>query len=161
MQNLQPEIRILKETKLVGQHLDMCFGNNLTGKLWAGFMPRRKEITNAIGEELYSVQLYDNIDFANLDPTAEFTKWAAVEVPDFTHVPDGMDTLTIPSGQYAVFHYKGLAGDPAIFQYIFGVWLPQSAYQLDKRPHFEVLGEKYRNNDPNSEEEIWVPITNK
>lgn len=37
-------------------------------------------------------------------------------------------------------------------------WLPASDYNLDNRPHFEVLGEKYKNNDPTSEEEIWIPI---
>lgn len=26
------------------------------------------------------------------------------------------------------------------------------------QPHFEVLGEKYKDNDPTSEEEIWIPI---
>jgi AraC family transcriptional regulator len=36
--------------------------------------------------------------------------------------------------------------------------LPNSAYELDDREHFELLGEKYKNNDPNSEEEIWIPI---
>jgi AraC family transcriptional regulator len=29
---------------------------------------------------------------------------------------------------------------------------------LDQRPHVEVMGEKYKNNDPDSEEEIWIPI---
>ena len=27
--------------------------------------------------------------------------------------------------------------------------------------HFEVLGKNYKNNDPNSEEEIWIPIMDK
>lgn len=48
--------------------------------------------------------------------------------------------------------------DTAVFRNIFGVWLPASGYTLDRRPHFEVLGEKYKNADPNSEEEIWIPI---
>lgn len=39
--------------------------------------------------------------------------------------------------------------------YIFATWLPSSAYVLDNRPHFEVLGAKYKSNDPGSEEEIW------
>jgi AraC family transcriptional regulator len=42
--------------------------------------------------------------------------------------------------------------------YIFNTWLPQSNYQLAPRPHFEILGEKYKNNHPDSEEEIWIPI---
>ncbi|WP_339791455.1 GyrI-like domain-containing protein [uncultured Imperialibacter sp.] len=45
-----------------------------------------------------------------------------------------------------------------MFEYIFGTWLPASAYDLDDRPHFEVLGDNYKNNDPTSEEEIWIPI---
>ena len=31
-------------------------------------------------------------------------------------------------------------------------------YTLDDRPHFEILGEKYKNQDPDSEEELWIPI---
>ena len=69
-----------------------------------------------------------------------------------------METFTLPVGLYGVFDHKGLSNDNSIFQYIFGTWLPNSTYQLDNRPHFEILGEKYRNNDPASEEEIWVPI---
>jgi predicted transcriptional regulator YdeE len=33
--------------------------------------------------------------------------------------------------------------------------------KIDNRPHFEVLGDKYKNNDPSSEEEIWIPIRKK
>ena len=84
-----------------------------------------------------------------------------MEVGDFHLLPDGMDTLIIPDGQYAVFDYKGLSTNPAIFQYIFSKWLPQSGYLLNDRPHFEVLGHRYKNNDPNSEEEIWIPVVKK
>ena len=60
---------------------------------------------------------------------------------------------------YAVFVHKGAAGSgPEIFRYIFGKWLPESGYLPDKRPHFEILGEKYKNEDPDSEEEIWIPV---
>ncbi len=73
-------------------------------------------------------------------------------------VPNEMETFLLEGGLYAVFEYKGSSNDPSIFQYIFGTWLPGSNYLLDNRPHFEVLGDKYKNNDPNSEEEIWIPI---
>jgi AraC family transcriptional regulator len=70
-----------------------------------------------------------------------------------------METFTLTSGLYAVFQYKGTANEAAgTFQYILGTWLPNSEYTLDSRPHFEILGEKYKNNDPDSEEEIWIPI---
>ena len=40
----------------------------------------------------------------------------------------------------------------------FETWLPAYGFVLANRPHFEVLGAKYKNNDPASEEEIWIPI---
>ena len=47
------------------------------------------------------------------------------------------------------------------YQYIFETWLTSSEYALDHRPYFEILGEKYKNDDPSSEEEIWIAITPK
>ena len=35
---------------------------------------------------------------------------------------------------------------------------PKSKYELDKRPHFALMGEEYKNEDPDSEEELWFPI---
>lgn len=136
--------------------LVMSFANNKTGQLWQRFMPTRKEIKNNINADLISMQLYGPaFDFG---PNIEFEKWAAVEVSDLTNVPDQMETFLLPQGLYAVFNYKGSSMDKRIFQYIFGEWLPHSAYQLDNRPHFEVLGEKYKNASPDSEEEIWIPV---
>ncbi len=94
--------------------------------------------------------------------TAEFEKWAAIEVADHNSIPEGMDSFSLESGLYAVFIHKGAASKgPETFQYIFGNWLPGSSYELDKRPHFEILGEKYKNDDPESEEEIWIPVKKK
>jgi AraC family transcriptional regulator len=70
-----------------------------------------------------------------------------------------MEAFTLTGGLYAVFLYKGVSAAAAeAFQYILGNWLPNSEYTLDIRPHFEILGEKYKNNDPDSEEEIWIPV---
>ena len=71
------------------------------------------------------------------------------------------DHFVLEGGLYAVFDYKGSSADPSIFQYIYTDCLPKSEYLLDDRPHFEILGEKYKNNDPESEEEIWIPIKTK
>jgi AraC family transcriptional regulator len=69
-----------------------------------------------------------------------------------------MESFTLKAGKYAVFNYKGLNTDTTIFEYIYGDWLQNSEFSLDDRPHFQVLGAKYKNNDPTSEEEIWIPI---
>jgi len=156
---MQPIIKILAEKKLIGKRLSMSLANNRTSELWKSFMPRKKEIKNNLTNELFSMRVYDNsYNFKNFDLNVSFEKWAAVEVPDFNTIPEEMDSFILKSGLYAVFNYKGLSTDTKIFEYIFGTWLPASEYALDNRPHFEILGEKYKNNDPNSEEEIWIPI---
>jgi AraC family transcriptional regulator len=156
---MEPKIETLIEKKFVGKRLKMTFAHNRTNELWQSFMPRRREIRNKVNDELISMQVNDrSINFAEFNVNAEFEKWAAIEVSSFDAIPDEMETFVLPGGLYAVFHYKGLSTDTKIFQYIFGSWLPASNYMVDNRPHFEILGEKYRNNDPNSEEEIWIPI---
>ncbi|MCE9539636.1 MAG: GyrI-like domain-containing protein [Bacteroidetes bacterium] len=154
---MQPRIVTLTQKIFVGKKLIMTFFNNQTFKLWQSFMPRRKEIKNNLTAELFSLQVYDG-PLRPEDLNQKFEKWAIVEVSDFDNVPNEMETFTLHDGLYAVFNYKGLNTDDKIFIYIFDTWLPNSNYLLDDRPHFEILGDKYKNGDPNSEEEIWVPI---
>lgn len=160
---MNPRIENLSEKKLVGMHLRMSLVNNKTFELWRSFMVRRKAIKNSLSTYLYSMQVYDKADyFQNFNPNTEFVKWAAAEVSDFSEIPDGMEPYILKGGLYAVFLHKGAAADfQKTFHYIFNVWLPASEYELDHREHFELLGEKYRNNDPDSEEEIWVPVRSK
>jgi len=156
-----PRFINLNERKLVGMHLTMSLADNKTGELWKSFMPRLRDITNNRNHDLISMQIYELNHFVDFKPTNEFVKWAAVEVSDFDHVPIDMGTFTLSGGLYAVFDYKGSSTDLSIFQFIFGIWLPGSQFILDDRAHFEILGEKYKNADPNSEEEIWIPIRQK
>ena len=139
----------------------MSLVNDQTGPLFRTFMPRRKEILQAKNAHTIDLKVYPPGYFQGFNPTAEFTKWVLVEVDTVADIPSGMETFELAGGQYAVFHYKGLSSDPSIFQYIFSQWIPNSKYMVDDRPHFEVLGAKYKNNDPNSEEEIWIPIKEK
>lgn len=155
---MEPDIISISEKKLTGKHRSMSFANYAIGELWRSFLPERKHIKNTVNHYLYSIAVYPGGHFVNFDPASEFERWACVEVADFDVIPDGLEKLVLPAGTYAVFHYKGSSTDPAIFDYIYNEWLPQSDYELDERPHCEVLGEKYKNNHPDSEEEIWIPV---
>ncbi len=152
-------IERINEKKLIGKRLIMSFANYKVAELWQSFMPRRNEIHNNVSSELISLVKYEPGHFENFQLTNEFERWAAVEVTNFDNIPEGLESLILQGGLYAVFLHKGDAREfDRTFQYILGTWLPNSDYVLDDRPHFEVLAEKYRNNDPNSEEEIWIPI---
>ena len=153
-----PNIIHLEEKKLIGLSRAVSLNDNETGMLWKSFMQRRSAITNANGPELYSISVYPHLYFESFDSVVQFTKWATVAVTSYDDLPTHMDTYILQSGLYAVFNYKGSSTDNSIFRYIFSTWLPQSGYDLDDRPHFEILGEKYKNNDPHSEEMICIPV---
>jgi AraC family transcriptional regulator len=156
---MAPRIVTIPPKKLVGKRLIMTFSNNRTQELWRSFMPIRNEIKSPIGIELFSIQIYPPTFFNNFDPNQEFEKWAAIEVTDNKVVTEAMEPFNLSGGLYAVFHFKGHSMEAeSTFKYILGTWLPNSKFTLDYRPHFEVLGEKYKIGDPNSEEEIWIPI---
>jgi len=158
--SIQPKIEKLPAKQLIGKKVLMSLADNKTFELWKSFMPRRKEIKNNINNDLFSLQVYKEPIRAGAFNQI-FEKWALVEVSNFENVPNEMETFELVSGLYAVFHYKGLHTDTRIYTYIFADWLPKSSYELDERPHFELLGAKYKNGDPNSEEEIWIPIRKK
>jgi len=156
---MTPRIETINEKKLVGKRMTMSYADYKIAELWSSFMPRRKEIKNNLSNDLISMVVYHPTHFEDFRPTNKFERWAAAEVSKFDDVPDEMEIFVLPAGLYAVYDYKGsIAGSSSFFQQIYTVWLPASDYVLDNRPHFEVLGDKYKNNDPSSEEDIWIPI---
>ncbi len=157
---MNPTITTFPRTKFIGKYLSFSYSDYRIVELWCSFMPRRKEIQNVIGTDLYNIQINpENFDF---QPNSPFTKWAAVSVSSFDFIPSEMETLEIQEGLYAVFNYKGdQANVAAFFNSIYTKWLPNSDYELGNHPQFEILGEKYKNNDTDSEEEIWIPIKSK
>lgn len=154
----EPVIRFIEDKQLAGRKVSTSVLKNRTAELWKGFMPVRASIKEPVGIAMYSLQIYPKDYFINFNPATEFEKWAAIETASREILPDGIEPLLLPGGDYAVFHYKGSSSDHSIFNYIYTEWLPASGYQLDDRPHFEVLGERYRNADINSEEDIWIPV---
>lgn len=156
---MTPTIITIPEKRCIGMCQDMSFADYKAHEVWQRFMPRRNEIENRLGQHFLSVQVTDANFWSNFNPNTTFQKWAVAEVTIYSSLPEGMETITIPSGLYAVFIYKGDGTDaPAFFESIFTEWLPNSDYQLGDRPHFELLGEKYQRGNPNSEEEVYIPI---
>lgn len=159
---MKARIENLTEKKLIGKHTTMSFVENKTFQLWSSFMPRRKEIKNSVDSDLYSLEVFPVGYFDHFNPENKFEKWAAIEVENFDFIPSEMEALIIPSGLYAVFIHKGPESEGhKTYNAIFTEWLPSSEYNVDYRPHFAVMSEKYKKEDPESEEEIWIPIKTK
>jgi len=146
---------------LVGKRIRMNYADNRTFELWRGFMPNRNKISGRKGEELFSVSVFTGGDsFATLTAETPFDKWAAAEVAEPFTVPEGMESYTLAGGLYAVLTYRGRASEfQKVFGYILGEWMPASGYRPDSREQFEILMPGYDPNDPDSTEEIWIPVS--
>jgi len=157
---MTPRIETLTTTTLIGKKLTTSFANDKTFELWRSFSPRKKEIKHTINDNLYSVEMYPNTSFfQNFNPIQAFEKWAAIAVSKAEEIPQGMESLTLPEGLYAVFPYKGKPSESmGTFKYIYGEWIPHSKYGLADRPHFALMGAKYKGEHPDSEEEFWIPV---
>ncbi|WP_339628132.1 GyrI-like domain-containing protein [uncultured Maribacter sp.] len=159
---MTPRIVELKSKKFVGLSEEMSLVDNKTFEVWKNFRQHSKKVPNKLSQDFISLQDYPEDYFETFSPAKNFVKWACVEVDSFKEIPSGLGSLFLEGGLYAVFNFKGDAAKAqAFFQYIYGKWIPNSNYILDHRPHFEVLGAKYKNNDSTSEEEIWIPIKTK
>lgn len=156
-----PTIHNMPSKKLIGINSQTSLSEFNPSLIWQKFMPRLKEIENKVGNDKYSIQIYDQaFSYDSFNPKMKFYYWAAIEVDDFNYIPDDMLSLEIPSGKYAAFLHKG---DMSAFQktlgFIYSKWLPSSGFKIDHRPHFEQLDERYLGaNNPESQEEIWIPI---
>lgn len=158
----EPVIKEIRKTRLIGLSKPMSIIQNQTHHLWREFGPLKHKISGIQGTELYSIEQFPKDYFQGFDTNKTFTKWAAVAVDDHAEIPEGLQTLSVEAGLYAVFIYTGSSQDGAsAYQYIYGEWIPKSSYEIDHRPHLAIMGDKYKNNDPSSEEEIWIPVRKK
>jgi len=153
---ITPEIKIIAPVTLAGINRPMSYLQNETQKLWQTFIPLSKQIQHKSNSDFYSLQIFPDNFFEAFDPTRSFEKWALVPVASTIELPEPCTSFILEGGLYAIFHHKG--NDPSIFQNIYSTWIPNSSYKIDNRPHFEILGEKYKNGHPESEEDIYIPI---
>jgi AraC family transcriptional regulator len=151
---MDPKIIQRFEKKVIGIQSTMQHNQygNIIG-LWKRFMPQKKEIQNTVNDELIAMQVYR--DFNTLENS--FDIWACAEVSSLDNIPEGMTGFTIPKGEYAVFLHKGMDAT-ATYQRIMTQWLAKSGFEIDDRPHFQVMGALYKNGSPDSEEDFYVPI---
>lgn len=159
MQRPEPQILNLPPKTLVGLRMISTLAVDQTPTLWRTFMPRHREI-QATAPERYAVRVFPEGFFERLDPERPFEIWAGIESSG--PQPEGMEALTLSGGLYAAFTYQGLPQEyPPVFQYLLQVWMPKNGLAYDYRPHVAVMGDRYVNSSPDSEEEMWIPVRNR
>lgn len=123
---------------------------SLFGKLcgWAG--PR-----NLIGNDAKFIVVYHD----NPDITAENKLRISVSlvVPASTEVSGETGKMTIEAGKYAVSRFRVSQDEfQEAWSWVYGTWLPQSGYQPEDRPCFEMYPEEAK--DGKFAVDICVPV---
>ena len=154
---IAPRIETLSPRILVGMRMEMSMADDRTSDLWRSFGPRIRTISGRVTDGTVAVRRYRTAPDV-FDPEAVFERWAGVEVSGHEAVPEGLETCRIAGGPYAVFQHRGPASDLRTFRSFFQEWLPASPFELDRRPHFELLPASYDPWSPEATEECFVPV---
>lgn len=104
------------------------------------------QIENRIGSKFIATYDFNNDDILKPHEDIEYTYYYGVEVQSAIKALDSMAVKEIEAAKYAVFTYdrtaKTLNGetiDSTIYDYINGVWLPNSGYCLSDSEDLEII----------------------
>jgi len=103
-------------------------------------------------------------DNPNITEESKLKTSICITIPKDTKVDGDLGKMSLSSGKYAIGHFeidddKAQEQHGCAWQYMYGEWLPQSGYQPDDSPVFEVYV-----NDPNTHPErkhfvdIYLPV---
>lgn len=149
---MEPKIVSRPAFKVVGLKVRGTAGGDQIKALWGNFMTRVQEIKYPVGDNVtYGVSTgFDH-------ETNEFDYIACMAVELVEEVPQGMVSLDIPQGTFAVFTTT-LPNMVEAYDYAYNTWLPNSGYERHEAPDFEEYGPDFDGQDPNSEFQFYVPL---
>ncbi len=117
--------------------------------LWHEFMPR--EIGELFGgsKPTYGV--------STTARRQQFDYWAAVEIDPNLPIPDDMETVLIPHGEYAFCKVPGYESLDEAYDYMFREWLPRQSDYVHQRqsPCFEHYPSYWQ---PTEHLALYVPV---
>lgn len=99
-------------------------------------------------------------DHPDITEDMKFRTSLCITVPPHTQVEGEIGKMVIPGGKYAVGHFViGSDAFKSAWDFLWGEWLPESGYQPDDRPCFEVyLNHPDEHPAHKSIVEIYVPV---
>jgi AraC family transcriptional regulator len=151
---MKPEIVCKEEKLLVGIarriNQQENVKNGLLQKVKEEFVSAAGRIKHRINPDLYyAVYDYNAEDIKKEDDQINYTYYYCVEVSEYGDIPSGMVKKAVPKAKYAVFHFdtvnrtlNGERMEMPVYDYIDGVWLPNSGFELSEASDFEVFHEK-------------------
>jgi AraC family transcriptional regulator len=153
---MEPRIVQLNQLILVGRPYFGDSADNKFGQAWDRFFPYEKAISNRTNEKVfYGVEDYG----PEFEQTHQWMYFPSTQVSSLDEIPTGLFGRTLPAATYAVFTAKG--GIPKLhdtFMYAYMTWLPASEYESAYPFDFEYYDERFKDQDPNSEIDIFIPV---
>lgn len=160
--DLVPEIIVFQAKYVAGFRFKMSIENNNSVAMWEKFnmqLLNQKEIP--LYNYRYSIyEANDTCQANTFNKSSQTTAFIGIEIPNGFNIPNGMQMKKICSGKYAKFMHKGTVESLIYtYRYIWGVWFPQSGFQLADRDDFECYTERFLGpKNENSQIDIYFPI---
>jgi AraC family transcriptional regulator len=118
--------------------------------LWPRFVARIPEIENPVEK---------NVAYGVMRPLSDALLYmAGIAVSELGRIPDGMESVAIPAGNYAVFSYP-ISQLGKGFGEIYNKLLPASGLRVLPGPSLEHYGADFKAHDPNAPVGIWIPVS--
>jgi len=84
---------------------------------------------------------------------------ACVQVADTNSLPENLDIITVPAGNYAEFVHEGpVSGLFGTCDQIYRSWFPASGLLMGDGPMVEVYPQNFRGNEPNPRIRLLVSV---
>jgi AraC family transcriptional regulator len=119
---------------------------------WQRFTPFLGSIPRQAAAATYGV-VY------NFDAEGNFDYLCGVEVATASNLPNGLTSMRVPGGRYAVFTHRGhIASIRAVCSTIWKQWFPESDHLAVEAPTLERYGPEFNPVTGLGGFEIWIPI---
>jgi AraC family transcriptional regulator len=158
--SLSPVIRHWPGERVAGPGGDYDIGTDpmVINRLWQAMFDRQHELRQA-PEPAYAVGVSRMQRAPNGMQDGRLNYTAALPVADDTPVPDDMQVIVLPAGQYAVFtHHGDLADFGNTVRHIWGTALPKSGYTPAGDFDFELYDDRFDPVTLQGAIEIWIPL---
>ncbi len=124
-------------------------------ELWHQFNKRRKEITSLIKGNSFGFAISQGGDM-----NEDYLKYmASVQVSEPTALPPGMELIEVKPTTYALFENVGHEQlSRYTIDYIYGIWLQNSAYERDEGYDYEVFKPDFKIGNKESVSTYCLPV---
>jgi len=112
-------------------------------------------IKNRLNDSIFLIQVYEEEEWT---PDTPYTHMVAVEVKDFSFVPNAMITHTIPNGEFLVFKHQGPEENIDSTYITMNEWLEENNYVAPRLFDIEQWEDLTAMNNHDHIIKIYIPL---